>query len=137
MNHYFEQIPHTADVKLRIYGNTKQELFAHALEGMFRIVQPVITQGEALTSREIKIQAVDEVNLLVDFLSEALCLSDIYNEVYFQVILHALDSRRIAATIYGSPVERFEGPEIKAVTYNELVIKKTDQGWQTEIVFDI
>jgi SHS2 domain-containing protein len=36
----------------------------------------------------------------------------------------------------GAPVES-QGKEIKAVTYHNLVIQKTQQGFETTIVFDV
>ena len=36
----FEMVPHTADIKIRAYGNTMEELFRHALQGMFQSIRP-------------------------------------------------------------------------------------------------
>ena len=36
----FESIPHTADIKIRVYGNTLAELFRNALAGMFQSTGP-------------------------------------------------------------------------------------------------
>ena len=36
----FEFLPHTADLKIRAYGNTLEELFCHALIGMFQAIGP-------------------------------------------------------------------------------------------------
>ena len=43
----------------------------------------------------------------------------------------------IRATLCGIKVEGFEVVEIKAVTYHELKIKKENDTWQADIVFDI
>ena len=143
----FIQIPHTADIKVRVFGTTKQNLFANALEAMFQVVHPLVTGAHIKDDRvvpsslpiqrTIEINSIDDENLLVDFLSEALCLSDTHNEAYFKVDIHLLTSTQLHATLHGAPITGFESTEIKAVTYNELHIEQTPEGWQTDIVFDI
>jgi protein archease len=145
--HDFIQLPHTADIKVRVFGATKEELFAHALEAMFQVIHPLVpgakTEDDRVIppslpiKREINITSIDDANLLVDFLSEALCLSDTHNEAYFKAEITFPEPNKLNATIYGAPITGFESTEIKAVTYNELNIKQTPEGWQTDIVFDI
>ncbi len=147
MKRDFIQLPHTADIKVRVYGATKEELFAHALEAMFQVARPLVLDAELRDDRlvpkslplqrSIEIIALDDENLLVDFLSSALCLSDTYNEAYFHTDIKLSTPFQLNATLYGVPITGFESSEIKAVTYNELRIEKTIYGWQTDIVFDI
>ena len=94
----FEILPHTADIKIRAYGKTKKELFCNALIGMFQAVRPIVPECSVKNNRvvcpslperhEVEITASDEESLLVDFLSEALYLSDVYNQAYLDVIIH-------------------------------------------------
>lgn len=147
MHKDFEQIPHTADIEIRVYGKTKSELFAHALMGMFQVIGPkalgcVIRDGRIECSqlpqtRAVEVQSFDLESLLVDFLSEALYLSDVHNEAYLHADIHELTDTRIRATLHGIVVEGFEVVEIKAVTYHDLRIEQLDGLWQTNIVFDI
>ena len=147
MAHDFIQLPHTADIKMRVFGTTKEELFAHALEAMFQVVHPLVSGAHIQDDRvipqslpiqrTIEINSIDDENLLVDFLSEALCLSDTHNEAYFKSDITLLTSTQLHATLNGAPITGFESTEIKAVTYNELQIEQTSEGWQTDIVFDI
>lgn len=146
-SHDFIQLPHTADIKVRVFGATKEELFAHALEAMFQVIHPLVSDActehdrvipsSLPIKREITISSIDDANLLVDFLSEALCLSDTHNEAYFKADITFPEPTKLYAIIYGAPITGFESTEIKAVTYNELNIEHTAEGWQTDIVFDI
>ena len=147
MSKDFEQIPHTADLKIRVYGKDKKQLFRHALIGMFQVIRP-ITQGctvqndrtictELPIQREIKVSAIDEISLLVDFLSEALYLSDVHDEAYLDVIIDNFSSVELKAVLLGVKIKRFDGVEIKAVTYHDLHIEKKDDEWVADIVFDI
>ena len=142
----FDILPHTADFKIRVYGKTLPELFANACIGMFSGIGPqsklCTKQGTEIVcsklpqQHKIEIKAMDKEMLLVDFLSEALYLSDVHNEAYLAVDMHAFTQTSLQATLYGVKVTRFD-LEIKAVTYHDLIIIENDAGWQTEIVFDI
>lgn len=143
----FEMLPHTADIKIRAYGVTKKELFRNALVGMFQSVQPItdvcriendrVVCDELPMTHDIVLKSADEESLLVDFLSEALYLSDVYDEAYFDADIHELTANVVKATVRGVHIRGFEVVEIKAVTYHELAITKNDDGWQVDIVFDI
>jgi SHS2 domain-containing protein len=143
----FELIEHTADLKIRVYGKTLQDLFIHALRGMFQSLDPisplcVYNNGNFECTRltqkhSITLDAPDISSLLVDFLSEALYLSDTLNEAYFDAIIAHLTEHHIEVEILGVPITGFEVVEIKAVTYHDLNIKQINGIWQTDIVFDI
>lgn len=142
----FEALPHTADLKIRVYGASLLELFSNALIGMFQSIEPVVPQCAIVHDRvqcdmlpaqhAISLSAPEVDLLLIDFLSEALYLSDVHNEAYLGVDIHSIDEHSINAVIKGVPVKRF-GIEIKAVTYHDLHIHKTGDGYQVDIVFDI
>jgi SHS2 domain-containing protein len=143
----FELIDHTADLQIRVYGATIEELFRNALCGMFQAIKPDIAGCAMKDDRiickdlprhhEIKIESPDQDALLIDFLSRALYLSDVHNEAYLAVTIHTLSDTKIEATIHGAPITGFANVEIKAVTYHDVHIQKKDGLWQTDIVFDI
>lgn len=143
----FELLSHTADLKLRVYGTTIEELFVHALVGMFQSIGPHAAscskrngrlQCPSLpVTREIMLENEDLSLLLVDFLSEALYLSDVHNEAYLAASVVITDTYMLKVVIHGVVVSGFEVVEIKAVTYHDLLIKKVNDGWQVDIVFDI
>ncbi|PKN03349.1 hypothetical protein CVU75_02680 [Candidatus Dependentiae bacterium HGW-Dependentiae-1] len=148
MKKEFELLAHTADIKLRVYAQDRAELLRHALMGMFQSVRPqvpgcVVKEGRVLCShlpisREVAVQSPDFEALLVDFLSEALYLSDVHNEAYFDATIHELDEKHVRATLRGAAITGFEVTEIKAVTYHDLVVRQElDGSWLAEIVFDI
>ncbi len=143
----FEQLPHTADIKIRVFGKTKEELFRHALIGMFQVIGPhakgctkkddVLICSDLPKKHNVEVSSPDIESLLVDFLSDALWLSDVHNEAYLDVQIHELTNTYIKATIFGVEVTGFDVVEIKAVTYHDLYIQQVDGAWQAEIVFDI
>lgn len=143
----FEILPHTADIKIRVYGDTIAQLFIHALQGMFQVIGPIVPQCKKTGDRVIcdelpkqhavNVRSIDYDSLLVDFLSDCLYLSDVNNEAYLDATIHEITQQELHATIYGVHVQGFEVVEIKAVTYHDLHIHQVNSTWQTDIVFDI
>lgn len=143
----FQIVPHTADIKIRVYGASMQELFKHALQGMFQCMRPQSPECSYLNDRfscpklpvvrPLGVNSPDVNALLVDFLSYALYLSDVHNEAYLNVVISSLTPTGIIAQLEGVAITGFEESEIKAVTYHDLNIVQKDGVWQTEIVFDI
>lgn len=148
MNKDFEIIPHTADLKIRVFGKSREELFTNALIGMFQAARPIAPEcrydererlvcPELSISRDVGVNSEDINALLVDFLSYALYLSDVHNEAYLNLTIDGLSDNRIIAKLHGIAIKGFEESEIKAVTYHDLNIVQIDGIWQTDIVFDI
>jgi len=143
----FEFIEHTADVKVRVYGETLKELFQNSLKALFQTVLPK-AQGcflreelevcnEFPIKKKISITSSNKEALLVDFLSEVLCLMDTHNEAYGEVTIRLLSDTEMEATLNGVSVVSFQGQDVKAITYHELAIENIDNVWQSTIVFDV
>ena len=133
----FDILSHTADTKIRVIADTKQELFTGALNGMFAIMEPLSIDDAMAQERRLTIQSPDIESLLVDFLSEALYMSDVYNEWYDRVSFAICTDNEIDATVHGRKIKQLKGVEVKSVTYHELEVKHTDGSWHAVIVFDI
>ncbi len=135
----YQILEHVTDLEIRAFGKTKEELFSNMLRGMFEAIKPKKQKNKKTRkqiAREVKIKSTDEESLLVDFLSEALTLSDINNEAYFEAKFDKLTDKELEGKIFGWPIEMF-GVEIKAVTYHGLYIKRIDGDWEAKVLFDI
>lgn len=143
----FEVLPHTADIKIRVYGSTLAELFKNAVIGMFQAIRPLAPSCKVVNDivvcpqlpehHEVNVSSIDKEALLVDFLSDVLYLSDIHNEAYLDTTIHEITDLNIKATVHGIKITGFEVVEIKAVTHHELAITHMNGKWQADIVFDI
>jgi len=132
----YEILEHKADLKIRVWGKTKEELFANALLAMSESQKPEIKNQQKI-KREIKIKSLDLPALLVDFLSEALYLSQTNKEVYFKASFEKFTNSEIRGELIGQLAERF-GEDIKAVTHHNLEIKRNLSGsWKAIVLFDI
>jgi len=147
----YQILEHTADLRIRAFGRTLEELFGNALAGMMDYLKSEKLKAKNVkpVKRIIKISSLDFNALLVDFLSEALTLADINQEVYRQAefvnfprpVADAVRKKEaglfLEARLWGEKIGRFD-KDIKAVTYHRLDISRNKDGlWEATIVFDI
>ncbi len=132
----YELIEHTADLKIRAYGQDLKEVFSNMLKGMSESIQPVVSEQSPIVNRKINIKSKDLESLLINFLSEALYLSDVNNEVYFEAEFKILTDKKLKGKIKGKKFNSLQ-TEIKAVTWHDLEVKKIDDQWQAIVLFDI
>lgn len=131
--HTFVEVPHKADIAVDVFASNLAELFINAANGLYHILGVRTGTGEP-EKLQLTIEEIDDESLLVSFLSELLYYVEQEKAaVDFQFVIekHKLEAEMLFLPLVSTKVE------IKAVTYNELVIKKSSQGLQTRIVFDI
>lgn len=132
----YEELEHTADVGIRAYGDSVNEIFENAAMGMFdlmtdvSLVRPV---GEV----KVEVQAHDLGSLLVDWLSELLFLHEV-DHAFFAEFVVAVEGLDLRGTARGEEVDpgrhRLEA-QVKAVTYHKLEVNP-EEGYAT-VIFDI
>ncbi|MFQ5967886.1 MAG: archease [Acidimicrobiia bacterium] len=133
----YRVIAHTADTGIEASGTTIEELFVNAARGMFSLMyEPADITMEPLPVRATGATVED---LLVDWLSELLFVSE-SKEVAFSRfavldLSHGTLSGEASGVPYGSA--RLSGPPIKAVTYHQLELAETDEGWHARVIFDV
>jgi len=131
----YEILEHKADLKIRAFGKTKEELFENAMIGMFEGAR-YEDEGKKI-KKEIKVSSQDLLSLLVDFLSEILYLSEVNHQVYYQIQFKKFTDKNIEGILLGKKLKRI-GVVIKGATYHDLDIhQKKDKTWEATILFDI
>ncbi|MFQ5855905.1 MAG: riboflavin biosynthesis protein RibF [Anaerolineae bacterium] len=134
----FEEIEHTADVGLRVRGKDLAQLFVNAARGMWTLIMPDIDAVEPAVTRKIELEAMDLEVLLVDWLSELLFLHETEHEAYSQFAVHDISPTHLRAEARGGPVNGHTlRKHIKAVTFNDLSIEETAEGFIATVVFDV
>jgi len=133
----FEILEHRADLKIRVFGRTKEELFENAMVGMFEAAKYEQEIKNQKSKIKIKIKSFDLSSLLVDFLSEVLYLAETKKLVFEKVEFKKFTENDIEAILFGKPLKRM-GVHIKGVTYHGLEIsQRKDKNWQATVLFDI
>ena len=128
-------LPHTADIKFRVYGKRLEDCFENSCLALTKI----ITRGKINSTKtiKIKIRGKDLENLLYNFLEKIL---DLFNSKKFLVskIKVKIDKEKtLVAELTGEKLtnQKIE-QEIKAITYNEMFVKKEDK-WVCQVVVDV
>lgn len=134
MSKRFEEIEHTADLAIRVYGRDMRELFANAAQAMFALMAE--SSEEPVREREVALEATDYEGLLVDWLNELIYLHEVEGETYSQFDIETLSPTKLMARLTGGPTES-KVKAIKAATYHDLKIEETANGFVVTIVFDV
>jgi SHS2 domain-containing protein len=133
----YQILEHKADLKIKVFGKTKEELFENAMVGMLKAAKYQKKLKTQKSKVKIKIKSMDLPSLLVDFLSEILYLVETKKIVFEKVEFKKFTENEIEAILIGKPLKRM-GVHIKGVTYHDLDIhQEKDKTWQATILFDI
>ncbi len=140
MNHKsagFEEVSHTADLEIKVWGEDLASLFVAAAEGMLHLSGiEDYEDGFSSVKESISLDAMDIEGLLILFLEELLYrLTEDY--MLFSVSTISISTEfSLKAKLRGTQIKSYQR-DIKAVTYHRLNIQETDQGYEVNIVFDI
>jgi len=132
----YKFLEHTADAKFQAYGKTLEEAFENAAFAMFSIMVDTKKIKPRLR-KQIKISGKDEKSLLYNFLEELLFLLDAK-----QFLLNKIENLKInnnlTATLVGDNAENYkiEG-DVKAVTYNDMLVEKQKNKYMVQVVVDL
>jgi SHS2 domain-containing protein len=135
MSEGFEEVEHTSDVALRVWGRDLPELFANAARGMAWLLAGPATVV-AVTERSIELTAQDAETLLVSWLGELLYLGEEDGIVFVAFELEEVTSTHLQGSARGGTPEE-PRQHIKAVTFSEMEIRPGERGLETKIVFDV
>ena len=135
MDKRFEEVEHTADIAIRVWGRDLAELFANAAYGMACQLADVATV-ERTVEHEIQLEDWDAETLLVSWLDEFLYANERDGLVFTDFDVLEVSPTRLRAVARGGPAP-VRWHSIKAVTFNDLRIVRTAEGYETTIVFDV
>lgn len=131
----FEEIPHTADAALRVWGKDLTELFINAARGLaWLMADPETVRPERKVGLDLS--APDMETLLVTWLGELIYLNERYGIVFTEFDLEEVTPTHLVGVARGGrpgEVRRF----VKAATFSGLAIRPTDRGLETTITFDV
>ena len=135
----FEVIEHPADVGFRAYGATLEELFTNAALAMLSLGCE-LAGIEEREQREVVATGADRESLLYAWLAEILAVADAEQLAFRRVEIIELAPQSARGMAYG---ERFDkarhvaGTYIKAVTYHQLRVEQTQNGWCAQVYLDV
>lgn len=133
-SHGYEEVDHTADIALRVWGENFQVLLFQAAKGLYELMGVEHITGSNIEGQFTLPRETFET-ILVDFLSELLYLVEenghAYNEFSF-----AENDEEFVVHASGCEIQS-QDRHIKAVTFHDLNIEETERGLEATITFDV
>jgi len=135
----FRILEHTADVGFEAFGLTREETFVNAARALIYLV----VELDAIDPREVvpvQVHGADPESLLVNWLSELLFLHDAEGWLFRDFEILSLHDDSLRALARGEKFQRSRHQAkllVKAITYHQLALEKTPQGWRAQVYVDI
>jgi len=132
--HGFEEVDHTADIALRVWGEDFYSLLKQAARGMYALMGAEKEHNSEI-EHQFPIEPGSLETKLVDFLSEILYLCE-DKGFLFDTFEFIQRNNGLVVRVKGSLVKSIDRT-IKAVTFHNLEVKETSKGFTTLITFDV
>ena len=134
----FKFLQHTADIKFQAFGNSLKEVYENSALALFNVIyDKKINEKKKF---KIKVQGHDLESLLYNFLEEFLILVDSKNFLPSKIRILKFNEKnfKIEAEIIGDNAENYQiSMHVKAITYNEMFVKKKKNKFISQVVLDI
>jgi SHS2 domain-containing protein len=134
----YELIDHTADIGVRVHGQTMPELFEHAAVALFDVMLD-ISGVQPVFEREFTCRRDSVEELLVEWLGALLYVFDTEGIVFSRFSVTGIDGKELSATAAGEhydPGRHEVKLLIKAVTYHNLFVRQAAEGCTVTVIFD-
>lgn len=135
-------LDHTADVGMDVTAPSLEALFHRAALGMLALLRGYDDEPAPDGAREpdatqrLELEAEDAAGLLAAWLKELLFLHEVHGADYTGATFHNLTGRALTARVGTAPAAPAVR-EIKGVTYHELAVEESDDGWKARVIFDV
>jgi len=132
--HGYEEVDHTADIAIKVWAEDFYSLLIQAARGLYHSMG-VVNHLENSINELIVLQEESLETILVDFLNELLYFIEdkllLFDEFEFENRCNSLFVKMKGRKVHPPTLE------IKAVTFHNLIVSSTDQGFNATITFDI
>lgn len=135
----YELFEHTADLGLRAAAPDLGTLFADMAKCLFAAVVEDPDAVRPETAVAIEVSGTDREYLLFDWLKELLYRFETEHMLFARFEVNVRDDG-LSATAWGEPADpdrHVLSHEVKAITYHELKVQPTPDGWLAEVIVDI
>lgn len=134
-------LEHTADAKFRAFGSSLAKAFENAALAMFNLMCRTAKVKPKL-EKKISVKGKDLKALLYNWLEELIFLLDsedfLLGKLKNLVISGKEGSYNLNAAVVGDSVKKYEiFGDVKAVTYNEMLVKKEKGKSIVQVVVDL
>jgi SHS2 domain-containing protein len=138
MEKKFKFLEHTADIKFQAFGKSLKGVFENSALALKKIL--VEEKVKKNIKKNISVEGKDNESLLYNFLEEFLILFDSERFILSEIKNIDIDKKdlKLKAEVVGDDAENYQINEhIKAITYNEMFIKKDKGKYTVQVVVDV
>lgn len=134
----FREFEHTGDLGIELAAPTRSELFRRAVVALAAVfVEP----GDVASrdQRLLVVEAATDADLMHDLLTELLHVFTVEGFIWCDAEVEGAD-RELRVRLCGEPFDPARHAfrtEIKAVTYHELTVEESSDGWRARIILDV
>ena len=130
-------LPHTADVKFQAFGKSLDEAFENSALALKEVIAGKI-KIKAKITKKIQVKGKDNCALLYNFLEEFLFLLDAEEFLVSKIRSIEVGDGKISCVVSGDKAENYVFTnDVKAITYNEMVIGEGHGKYFCEVVLDV
>ena len=134
----YQFLEHTADIKFKAYGKNLEKVFENSAKALFKVLYKKKVKKK--NKRGIKVKGKDLENLMYNFLEEFLVMFDSENFLPSSIKLKNFNEKKleISAEVMGDDAKNYEtSSHIKAITYNDMFVKKEGKKFVAQVVIDV
>lgn len=135
----FEELEHTADILMKIAAPNYAGLFAESGFALSKTLYGDYPIEKSAAEFEIETEGKDSQELIVNFLSELLFLTE--TEYLVPMDFHlTVAERRVSGTVGGVFFERGKhssGVVVKGISYSGIYLTESQNGVELLVIFDI
>jgi SHS2 domain-containing protein len=132
----YEFLEHTADLKFKVYGDSKEKIF----ENTVLAISKILAKGNKIKiseKKKIEIRGKGREELLYLLIDEIIFLLDAESFITTKAKVK-FNKLGLIAEFSGDKAKNYKNLDhIKAATYSEMYIKRKKDGWEAQAVVDV
>ncbi|MCX6746547.1 MAG: archease [Candidatus Pacearchaeota archaeon] len=133
----FKFLEHTADIKFKVFGKTVEDIFKNSALALREAICDKI-KVKLKKEKTIKVGGQDYESLLYKFLEEILYLLDAEDFLIGKVKEIKINGFKLNAVLIGDKASNYKFTNsVKAITYNDMFLKREKGDWIAEFVLDV
>lgn len=141
MSSGFKFLEHTADVYVRVWGDSLERVFEEAARALYEVMTDP-RRVDCIVEREVVVEGFDLENLLVRWLEELLFYFDSEGFIGGRVVVDEVskEAYKVKARVCGevfNPEKHESRTHVKAATYSQIKLWSEGERWYAEFVLDV
>lgn len=133
----YKFLEHTADVKFQAFGSSLEQAFINSAYAMKEVMYGKIKIKEKI-KKTIKVKGKDNEALLYNFLEDFLFLLDSKRFLLNKIKKIKIIDGKLTAEVVGDKAGNYKFTnDVKAVTYNQMFVRKLGKKFIIQVVLDV